>query len=92
MVPMDNTNHTNTIEVEERLRRRREIARLSAARKRAENRELARDRMREYMQTSGKAREYYWKNRDEIVAKKRERYANKKQQRQQQIIPETTEL
>lgn len=92
---MENQTNTTTdddcIKMEKKLRHR-EIARRSAAKKRAENPELTRERGREYMRVSGKAREYYWKHRDEIIIKKRELYAQKKQlnERTNETLGEST--
>jgi hypothetical protein len=63
---------------EERLARVREIKRRWAAKKRAENPEAERERMREYMRKSGAAREYYRANRDVCLQRCKERYARKK--------------
>lgn len=62
----------------QRLERRREINRRYMAKKRAEDPEAARQRMREYMRNSGAALNYYHRNREAISIKKHEYYKRKK--------------
>lgn len=67
---------------EERLARVREIKRRWAAKKRAENPEAARERMREYMRNNRCSLNYYYKNKEAVLAKSKEYYQRKKAARE----------
>jgi hypothetical protein len=69
---------------EERINIRRARVRKCMRNYRSNNPEIARERMREYMRTSGCARNYYNANREVILAKKREEYARKKAEREEE--------